>query len=613
MKKLVCLTAVVVALGSPVAVAAEPPSVTAGSSSQADAARSLASPLGRVAPAGPAIRRIVGPGRRFRIAIPNVGSLAGPRGAVSKRGVLVIRPYRAILTDGFHAAGLGVDVVLKRARLTRRLTLTQRVRRAPAGAVPLVAHRGAKGRWDIRRGQLVQGRHIRVKTKRFSINIPAWANPLEWGRALGRRFAAVVGGRTSPVTCSGPPRWLSVSNRTSTVHACAGSNDDAAGERGEVRIKSNRGAILQVSLAGPRDYAWVEGQPDFLRRLLGTATRTNSDNVVFLPKGDDGLMTVGYRQPARTSDYTLLVETTYDSLIMNLAFLLVDYAADGVSARVKYGATGYLIAKCSGMLDLGSGTMRTPAEAVSGASFGKVMRCVVEQAVDQFRDPRKAFSAALQLNDPKISRMTTGQYADQLTKTGSGLASLAWALRVLPVLQQGWQGAADSVAALITSGASTHVNVSLDGRPASSQPTPPSAPSPGPPPGPGGQAPPPPGPAPPSERVVVVLNQVTNGPTQMREDVPAYLSTVPRNYCKRDGCALGGTDMGTGAYLTAVCQTGGVRTTNGWDANPSDDGNPGLFESTRWYLIRWGDGRAGYLSEVWLYPQFRGGLGLPGC
>jgi hypothetical protein len=33
--------------------------------------------------------------------------------------------------------------------------------------------------------------------------------------------------------------------------------------------------------------------------------------------------------------------------------------------------------------------------------------------------------------------------------------------------------------------------------------------------------------------------------------------------------------------LTAVCQTTGDRTTNGNDADPADDTNPGLFESTR--------------------------------
>lgn len=99
----------------------------------------------------------------------------------------------------------------------------------------------------------------------------------------------------------------------------------------------------------------------------------------------------------------------------------------------------------------------------------------------------------------------------------------------------------------------------------------------------------------------------------MREDAPAYLSTVTRNFCKRDGCALAGTDVGSGAVLTAECTTLGDRTTNGQDNSAIDDANPALYTSTRWYGIRWSDGRFGYISEVWIAGQHRGGLGLRSC
>lgn len=120
-------------------------------------------------------------------------------------------------------------------------------------------------------------------------------------------------------------------------------------------------------------------------------------------------------------------------------------------------------------------------------------------------------------------------------------------------------------------------------------------------------------PAPPATRTIVVDNRVTNGSSQMREDTPAYLSTMTKNFCKRDGCALGGTDVGSGATLTAECTLLGDRTTNGQDNSSIDDGNPGLYSSTRWYGIRWGDGRFGYISEVWIASQHRGGLGLRAC
>ena len=99
----------------------------------------------------------------------------------------------------------------------------------------------------------------------------------------------------------------------------------------------------------------------------------------------------------------------------------------------------------------------------------------------------------------------------------------------------------------------------------------------------------------------------------MREDSPGYLSTVTENYCKRNGCALPGTDMGTGARITAICQTTGARTTNGQDNSAVDDANPELYTTTRWYGIRWSDGRFGYLSEAWIAASDRGGLGLRQC
>jgi hypothetical protein len=99
----------------------------------------------------------------------------------------------------------------------------------------------------------------------------------------------------------------------------------------------------------------------------------------------------------------------------------------------------------------------------------------------------------------------------------------------------------------------------------------------------------------------------------MREDdLAAYLSTVPENFCRAD-CALPGTDVRSGTELQATCQAEGDRTTNGQDDNPIDDVNPGLFESTRWYGIQLPDGRFGYISEVWIRDADRGGLELPHC
>ncbi len=115
-------------------------------------------------------------------------------------------------------------------------------------------------------------------------------------------------------------------------------------------------------------------------------------------------------------------------------------------------------------------------------------------------------------------------------------------------------------------------------------------------------------------KTLTVYNQVTNGGTQIREDTPAYLATVTKNFCRRDGCMLSGTDvLTTGSTVVAECWANGDRTTNGQDNSAIDDSNPNLYQSTRWYRVRWPDGRWGYLSEVWITAAHRGGAGLPPC
>lgn len=114
--------------------------------------------------------------------------------------------------------------------------------------------------------------------------------------------------------------------------------------------------------------------------------------------------------------------------------------------------------------------------------------------------------------------------------------------------------------------------------------------------------------------VIDIDNRVTNG-VGMREDTtPARLTTQPWTHCTSRACNIYGTERSSGqVYEAAVCQTFGERTTNGHDTNPSDDANLERFESTRYYGVRLGDGTFGYVSEVWIRADYRGGLGLPGC
>jgi hypothetical protein len=124
----------------------------------------------------------------------------------------------------------------------------------------------------------------------------------------------------------------------------------------------------------------------------------------------------------------------------------------------------------------------------------------------------------------------------------------------------------------------------------------------------------PPPPPPPVGKVITVDNRVTNGMAMSQDAIPLRLTTRAETYCGRNGCNINGTERTTGqTYESAVCQTTGQRFTNGNDSDPADDANPERFESTRYYGVRLADGVFGYVNEVWVRAQDRGGLGLPAC
>jgi hypothetical protein len=109
----------------------------------------------------------------------------------------------------------------------------------------------------------------------------------------------------------------------------------------------------------------------------------------------------------------------------------------------------------------------------------------------------------------------------------------------------------------------------------------------------------------------VIDNRVTNGPTMMREDdAPVCLTETPRNFCQD----VVVTDLWSGDEIELLCQTTSERTTNGNDGETNDNNNPGLFTSDPglWYWARYADDE-GYISEVWLESDARGGLGLRVC
>ena len=119
---------------------------------------------------------------------------------------------------------------------------------------------------------------------------------------------------------------------------------------------------------------------------------------------------------------------------------------------------------------------------------------------------------------------------------------------------------------------------------------------------------------PPAFASVVVQNKVAIGPTLLIEDkTPSYLASEAISHCTTRGCKLQGTEMWSGAKLVVSCWTRGEEMTNEDATSVGIERNPGAYSSDLWYYALWSDGRHGYVSEVYIAPGYRGGLGLKRC
>ena len=117
-------------------------------------------------------------------------------------------------------------------------------------------------------------------------------------------------------------------------------------------------------------------------------------------------------------------------------------------------------------------------------------------------------------------------------------------------------------------------------------------------------------------RAITVQNKVAIGPDALVEDrTPAYLSTVPLSYCATSSrsCKVPGTEMPSGAALVVNCQVEGQRMANFNRDEAASADNPYRADSSLWYRASFPDGRSGYLSEVYIVDDNRGGMGLPSC
>lgn len=115
--------------------------------------------------------------------------------------------------------------------------------------------------------------------------------------------------------------------------------------------------------------------------------------------------------------------------------------------------------------------------------------------------------------------------------------------------------------------------------------------------------------------VLRVDNRVTSG-RHVREDPNRLpITTRPVPNCGSRGCVAQGTPTWESKQQIdrAVCQQRGEQITNGDNGSREDDENPLLDHTTLYYGVMLKDGTTGYVAEVWIAREQRGGFGLPQC
>jgi hypothetical protein len=119
-------------------------------------------------------------------------------------------------------------------------------------------------------------------------------------------------------------------------------------------------------------------------------------------------------------------------------------------------------------------------------------------------------------------------------------------------------------------------------------------------------------PAPLAPGLLIVQNKIAVGPSELIEDAtPAYLSTEKIPFAARHNRKVDGTEMWSGEVLRATYQSQGSRLTNYNVDSVIVQRNPHRCASSLWYFVELPNDKSGYLSEVYVVADCRGGMGLP--
>ncbi len=115
--------------------------------------------------------------------------------------------------------------------------------------------------------------------------------------------------------------------------------------------------------------------------------------------------------------------------------------------------------------------------------------------------------------------------------------------------------------------------------------------------------------------VLRVDNRITSGSRVQEDPQRVSLTTRPVPNCGSRGCEVDDSPMWESKQQIdrAVCQHQGERITNGNDVSKADNENPVLDDTRLYYGVVLKDGASGYIAEIWIAREQRGGLGLPPC
>lgn len=331
----------------------------------------------------------VTPDEAFVVELPEVGTLSGGQGAVSRPGTITISATPGEDADpgiALEAVGTGLRVEIEGTTLLTDLDLTFEGPGSVPDAIPVLLHQADNGDWDLREAAVDGDGRVVVATRDFSLTWPAWLNPVT---VLGPIFDSVTDaliGRTDPDPClDDGPEWASLDQRTTLVHNCLITNTSDTGVvRAEAQLKANRRFFTLVTLPAGADYVWNEKGDAWAGNLLATwiPAASGPNKYLLFPQAR---ITAGYLQPPQDVEEPIVIYLDQWTAALSLTWTVLTTLVPGLDERGGWAAlTG--LAVCAD---------EVPASGDDADGWFGYMSCVMTDGLETLLDPEKALRVAV--------------------------------------------------------------------------------------------------------------------------------------------------------------------------------------------------------------------------